>query len=660
MRATWTVISSMLSLALIFGTLSAGALADPSAAEDSAAPKLGRKIADVRFVDAAKKKVALYDFKDKKATVVVFLSFECPNSTGYSPVLADMAKRYTEQGVAFVGICCTEGETAESVAKHAEEFKLGFPVYHDSQAAAVAAFKAETTPEAFLLDHNFVLRYRGRIDDGYAARLKKNLQIKNHDLKNALDEVLAGKPVSRPVTQAVGCAIGTDRSGLAKKSKPGRSVTYYRDVAPILQSRCQECHRPGQVGPFSLTTYKQALTWAQDIKEYTSSRQMPPWKITEGIAFHNERRLSDQEIATLAAWVEGGTPEGDPKDAPLPRKFVEGWRLGQPDLVLSTSEDFVLGPGGRDLFRVFVLPTSLTEDKFVVAFEVKPGNPRVVHHTLNFIDAAGQARQLERKAREKEKNQIEKNSDDKSKPQSDYDRGPGYSVGMGVGFLPQGGMGGWAPGQLPQQLPEGYGFRLPKGSDVVVQVHYHRNGRVERDRLQIGLYFAKKTDGMKGYKTGVLAGRLLAIPPGDANFKVTGSTSVSQDCVLHSIMPHMHLLGRQIKVTMKPTDGPKSTLLQIDAWDYNWQETYFLKEPLKLRAGTVLEVQAVYDNSDANPNNPYSPPRLVTLGEQTTNEMCFVFLGATSDGPGRSPFARPFGGRRPGGRGTAPPSGSGP
>ena len=181
--------------------------ADASAAEDSAAAKLGRKIADVAFVDAAGKKVTLYDLKGKKAVAAVFLSFECPNSTGYAPVLADMAKRYAEQGVAFVGICCTEGETAQTVAKQAEEFKLGFPVYHDGRGAAVAAFKAEMTPEAFLLDHNFVLRYRGRIDDGYAARLKKNLQIKSHDLKNALDEVLAGKTVSKSQTKPYGCSV---------------------------------------------------------------------------------------------------------------------------------------------------------------------------------------------------------------------------------------------------------------------------------------------------------------------------------------------------------------------------------------------------------------------------------------------------------------------
>jgi peroxiredoxin len=611
--------------------LAAGLLSGPAVRaeeEPSAGSRLGVRIANVTFKDAAGKMTSLYDLKEKKAVVVVFLSFECPNSTSYSPLLADLARSYGSKGAAFVGVCCTDGEDAASVARHAEEYKLGFPVWKDEQGAAVEALKAQVTPEAFVLDHNFVLRYRGRIDDGFTARLKKNLQITHHDLRNALDEVLAGKPVSQPLTEAVGCPISIE-----KKVKKDGAVTYHRDVQPILQKHCQSCHRPGQVGPFSLMTYRQAVNWASDIKDYTQSRQMPPWKVSEGVAFHNDRRLSEKEVTTLAAWVDEGTPEGNPRDARPAPSFTDGWQLGEPDLVLSPKADFVLGPGGRDLFRCFVLPTNLTEDKYVVAFEVKPGNPRVVHHTLNFIDATGQARRLEERGQEKEKD----------KKETDHDRGPGYSVAMGVGFFPQGGLGGWAPGQQPHQLPPGYGFRLPRGSDVVVQVHYHRNGRVERDRIRIGLYFAKKSEGMKPYKGGVIPGRFLAIPANNSSFKVTGNLTVAQDCMLHSIMPHMHLIGKQIRVTLQPPEGQKQLLLAIKEWDYNWQETYFLKEPLPLKAGSVLEVEAIYDNSEKNPNNPNHPPRAVLLGEQTTNEMCFVFLGATSDGPGRSPFSRPGG-----------------
>lgn len=621
MRLTWIVVGVAL--------VCAGQTA-PSRADALTAAKLGQKISEVGFVDAAGKKLTLNDLKGAKATVVVFLSFDCPVSTSYSPVLMEMKKHFADRGVNFVGVCAAESETPASIAKRATDFALGFPVFSDNQAAAVTAFKAEKTPEAFLLDHNLVLRYRGRIDDAFAARLKRNQQIKSHDLEKALDEVVAGKAVSHPVTEPIGCLVGAER-----ETKKDGSVTYYRDVLPLLQANCQECHRPGEIGPFALMNYKQAVNWAEDIKTYTETRQMPPWKISGGVAFHNERRLSDKDIALLARWVDEGTPEGKPSDAPPPRQFTTGWQLGEPDLVLTPSDEFVLGPGGPDLFRVMVLPTNLTEDKFVIGYEVKPANPRVVHHTLNFIDTTKAGRGLEKSAQAREAKHPSKDG---------YDRGPGYSSDMGVGFFPQGGLGGWAPGQLARQMPDGYGFLLPKKSDVVVQVHYHRNGRVEHDKLQIGLYFAKKSEGMKAFKGGVIAGRFIAIPAGDSNYKVVGSTSVSEECILHNITPHMHLIGKKIKVMIKKPNQPKETLLEIGAWDYNWQETYFLKDPMKLPVGTVLDIEAVYDNSLKNSNNPSNPPKLVTFGEQTTNEMCFVFLGATSEGKERSPFANPFGG----------------
>ncbi len=601
-----------------------------SAADEAAGAKLGTKVANFSLPGDGKTG-ALYDFKNNKAIVVVFLNFECPNAVGSAPTLSELAKASTDRGVAFLGICPAD-EDAAAIAKQAAEFKLGFPVYKDEKAAAVEALKATATPEVFVLDHNFVLRYRGRIDDSYSARLKKNPTVTSHDLKNALDELLAGRPVSTPLTKAVGCPIS-----VVKEVKKDGPVTYHRDVLPILQNNCQSCHRPGEVGPFSLTTYRQAVHWAADIKEYTRSRQMPPWKITDGIAYHNERKLSEKEIATLAAWVDGGTPEGNVKDAPRPKEFTDGWMLGKPDLVLEPKEDFVVAPGGRDLFRCFVLPTGLTEEKYVVAYEVKPSNARVVHHTLNFIDTAGQARALETRAQEREKD----------KKETDYDRGPGYSQSMGIGFLPRGAIGGWAPGQQPHRLPEGYGWRLPKDSDVVLQVHYHRTGRVEKDRTRIGLFFARKTEGIKPFKGGVIAGLFLAIPANNDSFRVIGTAQASDDCTVHSIMPHMHLLGRSIKVTMKPPDGDTKTLLEIKDWDYNWQETYFLKEPLAVKRGTTFRVEAIYDNSTKNANNPSNPPRIVTFGEQTTNEMCFVFFGATCDSRQMMPI-RPEGLRRGG------------
>jgi hypothetical protein len=449
-----------------------------------------------------------------------------------------------------------------------------------------------------------------------------------------------------PATHAIGCKIYRESTAVAKV----RDVTYHRDVQPILQKHCQECHRPGEVGPFSLMTYKQAVNWAQDIKDYTQRREMPPWKISEGIAFHNERRLSAQEIKTLADWADGGTPAGDPQDAPKARVFTQGWQLGTPDLILTPDDDYLLGPSGKDVFRCFVMPTKLGEDKYVAAVELRPGNPQVVHHLLLFIDTMEAARKLEKDAQEKEKNEpvIDVHT---GKP-SPYDRGPGYSRMMGVGFLPRGGMMGWAPGIQPRYMPEGVGFHLPKNADVVMQVHYHRNGRAEKDRTQVGLYFAKKKI-EHPYQAGPVTGGsgsgplryFFSIPAGEERFKLDGDVWASQDFTLLTVTPHMHMLGKDIKLTMTPPDGKEQTIFTIHQWDYNWQEIYFLKEPIQVKAGTKFHVEAHYDNSDKNPLNPKTPPQRVTLGEQTYNEMCFVFLGGYSGSRSRmlpvTPLGRP-------------------
>jgi mono/diheme cytochrome c family protein/peroxiredoxin len=390
----------MLVTAASYFAFSGAARADDS----PKAAKLGTKIPNITFGGGQTrvfgppgKTATLYDFQANKAIVVVVLNFDCPNSTGYAPALAELCRTYTDKGVAFLGLCPSEDD-ATTIGKKAAEYTLGFPVYKDDRLIAVKALDATTTPEAFVLDQNFVMRYRGRIDDRYSARLKKNLKVGCHDLRNALEELLAGKVVSTPVTQPIGCPIFPENT-----VKKDSHVTYYRDVLPILQNHCQVCHRPGQAGPFLLMTYPQAVKWSTDIKRYTQSRAMPPWKITEGVAFHNERRLSDAEIATLAGWADGGTPAGDPTDAPKPKKFAEDWMLGKPDLLVSPKHDFILGPSGPDLFHCYTLPTSLPEDKYVIAIEVKPGNRRVVHHTLNFIDTTGQARRLEDQAQQKER-----------------------------------------------------------------------------------------------------------------------------------------------------------------------------------------------------------------------------------------------------------------
>ncbi len=597
--------------------LTGGLVVGSRAGDSPSTARLGKKIANVTLTDAAGKPFSLYDLADRKAVVILFLSFDCPVSAGYSQPLAALAETYQKRGVAFVGVCPSDDDAA-TVARSAREHQIPFPVFKDTAFRATDALEAEITPSAFVLDGQFVLRYRGRIDDEYYARLKKKEKITRFDLKEALEDVLSGKAVRQAATKPIGCPIVR---GTANRPAAGK-VTFYRDVLPILQDHCQSCHRPGEAGPFALMTYRNAVNWADDLKTFTQNRQMPPWKPSDGPEFRDARKLSEREIATLAAWVDGGTAAGDPKDAPPPRQFPQGWQLGQPDLVLTVPEEFELGPTGRDVFRCFVLPTNLTEDRYVTAVEFRPGNPRVVHHSLNFIDTTGQGRKLEQKEK------------DRSKKDDEKDRGPGYSVAMGVGFRPSGGIGGWAPGQVTRRLPPDTGYFLPKGADVVLQVHYHRNGRTEKSQPSIGLYFAPKPLA-KRFQSIVVPGRFFFIPAGNADFTVKGSVWVEDDCTIHSVMPHLHMLGKKVKVTITPPDGMPQTLVDITDWDYNWQETYFFRRPIAVKAGTRFDIEAHYDNSARNPRNPNNPPRLVRFGEQTTDEMCFGFIGATADKPGR-------------------------
>jgi peroxiredoxin len=600
-------------------------LAPASSRADDSVPtaRLGTRIADVTLRDASGGRVALHALRGKKATVVVFLSFDCPLSRDYAPVLAELAATYRD--TAFVGIGVGE-EDAARLAKLGREFGLTFPVVPDAEGRAGDAFGARVTPETFVLDADFVLRYRGRIDDAYVARLKKKNQATRHDLRRAVDDLLAGRPIAEPATRAIGCPIPQSRAraGSAdRKTRVRETVTFHREVLPILQARCQSCHRPGAVGPFPLLTYRQAVTWADDIKEYTRSRKMPPWKPTEGGPFHEERKLTEEEIATLSAWVDGGTPAGDPKDAPPPRAFPDGWQLGQPDLVVTVRDDFQLAARGPDVYRYFVLPTNLPRDTYVAAVEVRPGNRRIVHHAVLFVDSKGRGRRLEEKQRER------------SKMDAKPDRGPGYEtlLAMLPGFLPEGGLGGWAPGMVVRRLPDEAGYLLPKGADVLLQIHYHRSGRAETDRTSVGLYFARNASARR-VRGLVVPASFLLIPAGAERYQVRGSVTVQQPCRLHAIMPHMHFLGREIKVTMLPPGGPPRTLVAVRDWDFNWQELYFFTETIPVPANTRFEVEGVFNNSAANPANPTEPPRPVLAGLETRNEMCAGFLAVTHDRPG--------------------------
>ena len=388
--------------------------------------------------------------------------------------------------------------------------------------------------------------------------------------------------------------------------------TFSHEVVRILQQRCQVCHRPGEHAPFPLLTYRDAYERRDDIRDAVQGRVMPPWKPVPGFGeFLEPRRLADDEIATLVRWIEAGAPEGDRAKLPPPLTFPEGWRLGPPDHVLEMAEAYTVPARATDVYRCFVLPTSFREDRWVTKVEYAPGDRKLVHHILAYIDTTGAAEKLDRD-----------------------DPGPGYTCFGGPGFAPSGGLSGWAPGAPPRVMPAGVGMFLPAGARVVLQMHYNNNGTESRtDRTRVALHFA--TSPIDKRQRGIpVLNPTFTIPPGERRYEVRASWTVppGRDVHANAIAPHMHLLGREMKVTATYPDGTVRPLIHIDDWDFHWQGSYTFAQPVPLPGGTRIDMVAVYDNSTENPRQPSKPPRPVSWGDGTTDEMAIVFLGVTFDG----------------------------
>ena len=536
----------------------------------------------------------------RRATVLLFVSPVCPITNQYAPELAALANAYHARGVAVVRVYSSAGATPEAITKHGAAFGLAqLPALDDRDGRLAALYGATVTPQAVLLDAKRAVRYSGRIDDRFVDRGKSRATgATTHDLREALDRVLAGKAVAVARTRAVGCAIERATPVVAETTGP----TYAHDIAGLIQQNCVTCHRAGQIGPMPLETYDQVKHMASNIAAVTGTRQMPPWKAVPGSGdFVGERRLTTGQIALLKTWAERGAPGGDLALVPPEPRFAAGWTQGTPDLVLTIPTVWHTDAKSEEIYRCFVLPTGLTEDKQVVGIEYRPGNRSVVHHCLGYIDTAG-----------------------KGRARDGADGRPGYTSFGGPGFLPQGELSGWAPGNLPQFLPDGVGRLLPKGSDVILQVHYHPTGKPEDDQTQVGLYFARKPVTQK-LRTIPLVAK-VNIPAGDAHYETTTTMNVPFDANLISVMPHMHLLGRTIDMSVTLPDGTTKPLIKVDDWYFNWQGTYTYKKALYIPKGSVVSLKATYDNSAANPRNPHSPPQPIHWGEKTTDEMCIGFI----------------------------------
>lgn len=538
---------------------------------------LGKAMPAFSLKDTAGKSYSPETIQDKKALVLVFVGTECPINNAYMPRLIELNKQYGAQGVAFWAINANLQDTPERVAEHVKQNHLDFPVLKDPANKVADLLGAQRTPEVFLFDADRKLRYHGRIDDQFGINFKRAQPTRN-DLTSALDEVLAGKPVGQPTTQVAGCYIAR-----VTKPKTEGSVTYSRQVARIIQNRCQECHRPGQVGPFALMSYDDAVAWSQTIHEVLDEGRMPPWFAdAPRNHFANDKRLTDEEKATFLAWLDNGMPRGDDKDLPTAKEWTAGWAIGKPDLVIKMPQAFDVPaemPKGGIPYKRFRVKSGFTEDKWIARAEARPGAPSVVHHIIVFVAPA------------------DKRWDPGSAPV----------------------LCGTAPGDMPMIAPAGAAKRIPANSDLIFEMHYTPNGVAASDISEVGLIFAKEPP-PKVVRTLPVLNNRIRIPPGADNHKIESQFVFPFDAQLLSFMPHMHLRGKSFMYEAIYPDGRTETLLSVPKYNFNWQSAYRLEKPIDLPKGTKIHCVAHFDNSTKNPNNP-DPKIEVKWGDQTWEEM---------------------------------------
>ncbi len=383
-------------------------------------------------------------------------------------------------------------------------------------------------------------------------------------------------------------------AGAAKDSSP--TVTFNKQIAPILYQRCVECHRAGEVAPMPLLTYKDARPWAKAIKEKVTTRVMPPWLADPKYGhFSNDRRMSDKEIETVVAWVNAGAPEGDPKDLPPPPKFEQGWTIGKPDAIVQLKDEVDVSADGVIPYKYYTVETNFGEDKWVQAAEIRPGNRAVVHHIIVSTLDPGV---------------------------SDAESGEGRGTGRGAVKL-----AGFAPGEQPKVYPEGSAKLIKAGSKLVFQMHYTPNGAAAKDRSYIGLVFAKGPVAKKAL-TGMAVNGSFVIPANDGNHEVHSVWEAKEDVRIVDLMPHMHLRGKDFQYTVVYPDGRKEIVLSVPKYDFNWQLIYRFEQPLLLPKGSRLECVAHFDNSVNNKYNP-DPTKPVRWGPQTWEEMMIGWFDYT-------------------------------
>ena len=575
MRSLWRFSLAAILLAVI--------ATNSLAAEKSI---IGRPIDNFSLKDFRGQPHALADVSDKKLVVLAVLGTECPLAKLYGPRLAHLAAEFEPQGVAFFGLSSNQQDSVTELASYARVHGINFPLLKDLGNAVADKIGATRTPEVFVLDADRKVVYAGRIDDQYGFEPSGvGYQLdkpKRRDLAEALNELLAGKPVSQPEIAAQGCLIGRVRT-----PDPKSKVTF-NEVAAVLNKNCVECHRQGQLAPFTLTNYEEVVGWADMIVEVVDQGRMPPWHADPKFGkFVNDCRLSDADRDVIHQWVAAGAPQGDPSKLPPMPTFTEGWQIGKPDqIIYMRDEEYMVPAEGTVPYQSFVVDPGWTEDKWIKAIEPKAGNPAVVHHVVMFLVPP---------------------------------EGPKTGA---TGRLRTDWLASFAPGLRVPILPDHLARFVPKGSKLLFQMHYTPNGVAQPDRSYLGVVFADPKKVQKEVAVKNAGSFTFKIPPGADHHEVESTFAFREDSLLISLSPHMHLRGKDFVYNAVMPDGKVETLLSVPRYDFAWQTTYILSEPKLMPKGSKLHCVAHFDNSENNLINP-DPSVEVRWGEQTWEEMMF-------------------------------------
>ena len=576
-------MKSILTAILVFAWCAAAGRVD---ADQPSTSMSGEKVGSFALQDFRGKRHSLDDLSDSRLVVIAVLGVECPLAKLYAGRMNSLAREFQSRGVAFLGLNANRHDSITEIAASARHHKISFPILKDAGNRVADALHATRTPEVFVLDEQRIVRYHGRVDDQYGVGYVRD-EPTRHDLRTALEELLAGETVSVAETTAVGCLIGRIR-----EPNENNNITYSNRIAHILQNRCVECHRSGQIAPFALTDYDEVAGWADMIDEVVQEQRMPPWHASPDYGhFANDRRMTSAEKSAIADWVAAGAPEGDPADLPEPPQYVDDWQLpGKPDLVFDIhKEPFVVPAEGALEYQYFSVDPNFTKDTWVQACEIRPGNMAVVHHILMWVvPPGGTLRDM---------------------------------VAATGGFL-----FAYVPGMRPYAFAPGMAKVVPAGSELVFQVHYTPIGTEQKDSGRIGLVLTDADDVTTKVMTLSAEQHKLKIPAREANHREEAvSRELPEDRLLLGMMAHAHLRGKSFRYEALYPDGTTEILLDIPDYDFNWQTLYRLTEPKPLPAFTRIRCVARYDNSEKNLSNP-DPTVDVIWGSQTSDEMLIGYF----------------------------------